>query len=178
MKWAPRHFTELDLDHLQIIANCVAVAIEHNRLFNEVREKNIELKKEVEQREQAERRLMHHAFHDGLTGIPNRYLFAEHLDHAIAQSIRGGLNFSILLLDLDRFKIVNESLGHDTGDKLLIAVAGALQQLLRPGDILARLGGDEFAILLEDINQRTDARVVVDKAVSYTHLTLPTIHSV
>jgi len=163
MKLEPRHFTELDLDHLQIIANYVAVAIENNRLFNEVREKNIELKKEVEQREQAERRLMHHAFHDGLTGIPNRYLFAEHLDHAIAQSIRGGLNFSILLLDLDRFKIVNESLGHDTGDKLLIAVAGALQQLLRPGDILARLGGDEFAILLEDINQRTDARVEVDK---------------
>lgn len=163
MTSAPRQFTDLDLDHLQIIANYVAVAIENDRLFAEIREKNLELQKEVEQREQAEQRLMHHAFHDGLTGIPNRHLFAEHLDHAIAQSRRGGLNFSILLLDLDRFKFVNESLGHDTGDKLLIAVAGALQQLLRPGDILARLGGDEFVILIEDVNQRTDARLLVDQ---------------
>jgi len=159
----PRQFSELDLEHLQIIASHVAVAIENERLYREIQEKNRQLEQEVEQRQQAEKRLWSHSFNDGLTGIPNRQLFSEHIKHSIDHAHRSELSFSLLLLDLDRFKVINDSLGHEVGDKLLIAVAGALQKMLRPGDILARLGGDEFGFLLEDFNQRTDAHTLVDR---------------
>jgi len=163
MTLTPRKFTDMDLEDLQIVANHVAVALENDRLYREIQEKNRQLRNEVILREKAEKRLMHHAFHDGLTGIPNRSLFTEHIQHSLEHARQGGLSFSVLLLDLDRFKVINESLGHDVGDKLLIVVTGALQGLLRRSDILARIGGDEFSILLEDFHQRTDAHLLVDQ---------------
>lgn len=97
-------------------------------------------------------RLAHDAFHDSLTGLPNRALFTDRLHQAIERyNVRVDYGFSVLFLDFDRFKNVNDSLGHTVGDKLLIGVAERLSHCVRPRDTVARLGGDEFTILLEDV---------------------------
>jgi diguanylate cyclase (GGDEF)-like protein len=96
------------------------------------------------------RTMRHHAMHDALTGLPNRLLFADRVQHALAASGRSGARPVVMVLDLDRFKEVNDTLGHHFGDQLLIDVAGRLSGSLRPGDTVARLGGDEFAVLLPD----------------------------
>ena len=100
-----------------------------------------------------EEELTRQAFHDGLTGLPNRALFRDRLDQALARSARSGEVLTVLLLDLDGFKQINDSLGHDAGDELLRQVAGRLTDVTRPGDTLARTGGDEFALLLEGSNE-------------------------
>lgn len=107
---------------------------------------------DVTDRKQSEEQLLHDAFHDALTGLPNRALFMDRLGQAIARAKRRkGYLFAVLFLDLDRFKVVNDSLGHVIGDELLIAIAQRLEASIRPGDTVARLGGDEFVILLDDI---------------------------
>jgi diguanylate cyclase (GGDEF)-like protein/PAS domain S-box-containing protein len=98
-----------------------------------------------------ERQLRAKAFHDGLTGLSNRTLFAERLEHAIARSARGAARPAVLFIDLDDFKTVNDSLGHGAGDRLLLEVARRFAAVLRPGDTLARMGGDEFAVLVEAV---------------------------
>jgi diguanylate cyclase (GGDEF)-like protein/PAS domain S-box-containing protein len=104
---------------------------------------------DITARKQAEERLLHDAFHDALTGLPNRALFMDRLGMAIAHAKRRRDHcFAVIFLDLDRFKNINDSLGHGVGDELLVAVARRLESFLRPGDTVARLGGDEFAILL------------------------------
>ncbi|MFK5953988.1 MAG: EAL domain-containing protein [Desulfobacterium sp.] len=106
----------------------------------------------ISQRKNYEDKLKHHAFHDALTGIPNRVLLMDRLNQAIElKRTIDGFNFSVFLLDLDRFKSINDSLGHQAGDTLLIAVTARIQFCLRPMDTIARLGGDEFAILLHNI---------------------------
>jgi len=115
-------------------------------------------------RKQAEIQLLHDAFHDSLTELPNRSLFIDRLKHVIERSRRDGSHlYAVLFLDLDRFKDVNDSLGHLTGDQLLIATAHLLQSILRPMDTVARLGGDEFVILLEDIKDVSDVTRVADR---------------
>jgi len=107
---------------------------------------------DISERKAAEERLLHDALHDTLTGLPNRALFMDRLGHAITRSRRNTeYSFAVMFLDLDRFKVINDSLGHSAGDQLLIAIATRLSQSLRPGDTVARLGGDEFIILLEDM---------------------------
>jgi diguanylate cyclase (GGDEF)-like protein len=101
---------------------------------------------DVTERQEAEERIAHLARHDALTGLPNRLLFRERLDEAVARARRGD-GFALLLIDLDRFKEVNDTLGHPVGDTLLRAVTGRLQHALRETDTLARLGGDEFAVI-------------------------------
>jgi diguanylate cyclase (GGDEF)-like protein/PAS domain S-box-containing protein len=111
-----------------------------------------------------EEQLRHDALHDSLTGLPNRLLFLERLAHAILRARRrDGYLFAVLFLDLDRFKVVNDSLGHHVGDELLVVVAKRLQACLRPEDSVARLGGDEFAILLEDVSDVSDATRVAER---------------
>jgi diguanylate cyclase (GGDEF)-like protein/PAS domain S-box-containing protein len=98
-----------------------------------------------------EEELRHQAFTDSLTGLPNRALFRDRLEHAAARR-REGTSVSVLLIDLDDFKNVNDNLGHSAGDELLTVLAGRLRAQVRPGDTLARLGGDEFAVLVEELN--------------------------
>ena len=106
---------------------------------------------DVTARREAEARLQHIAFHDSLTGLPNRRRFQEDLERAIALAkAEPARRFSLMFLDFDHFKLVNDSLGHAIGDEFLVAVARRIQQNVRPNDIVARLGGDEFAILTDD----------------------------
>jgi diguanylate cyclase (GGDEF)-like protein len=107
-------------------------------------------------------RLSEDGFDDDLTKLPNSTLFVDRVGHALAQSRRHGHNISVAFLDLDDFKTVNDTLGHQSGDQLLIAVAQRLRDCLREADTAARLGGDEFALLLEATNQR-EARIVAER---------------
>jgi diguanylate cyclase (GGDEF)-like protein len=99
---------------------------------------------------------VHEAFHDSLTGLPNRSLFLDRLRHAVARAERTGTPVGVLFCDLDRFKTVNDSLGHRAGDRLLVSVAKRLAACLRPADTIARLGGDDFAVLLEELEEPED----------------------
>ncbi|MGH3087681.1 MAG: EAL domain-containing protein, partial [Rubrobacteraceae bacterium] len=105
---------------------------------------------DITARRDLERELEHRAFHDPLTGLANRSLCMDRLSQALKRAARRGCPAALLFMDLDDFKVVNDSLGHDTGDELLIEVAARLRRCLRPGDTLARLGGDEFVVLIED----------------------------
>ncbi len=113
--------------------------------------------RDVSERKAFEAQLSHQAFHDSLTHLPNRALFQERLGHALARSRRQGSVVAVLFLDLDNFKIVNDSLGHEAGDSLLLTVAERLSACVRPGDTVARLGGDEFTVLLEDLEDERQA---------------------
>jgi diguanylate cyclase (GGDEF)-like protein/PAS domain S-box-containing protein len=106
---------------------------------------------DVTERNRLEHQLRYRAFHDSLTQLANRALFADRVDHALARQARTSRLLAVIVLDLDGFKTINDSLGHTAGDQLLVAAAQRLQNQLRPGDTAARLGGDEFAVLLEDV---------------------------
>jgi len=108
--------------------------------------------KDITDRIQAQERLNFLAHHDALTELPNRSLFLDRLDHAINRSIRASSRLATLFVDLDRFKSINDSLGHAAGDQLLCMTAQKIKQCLRSSDTVSRLGGDEFAILLEDVD--------------------------
>jgi diguanylate cyclase (GGDEF)-like protein len=101
------------------------------------------------------------SLHDALTGLPNRILLGQRLDHAVMRALRSGKKLAVLFVDMDRFKEVNDTLGHKIGDLLLMAIADRLTLILRPGDTLARMAGDEFVILCEDLD---DAAVAEDLA--------------
>lgn len=119
---------------------------------------------DITERKRIEFQLMHEVLHDALTGLPNRVLFMDRLGQAIKSAKRRqNYLFAVLFLDIDRFKVVNDSLGHLLGDQLLRAIAHRLEACIRPGDTIARLGGDEFIILVEDIKDVNDATKVAER---------------
>lgn len=119
--------------------------------------------KDISERMQTQQRLDHLAHHDSLTELPNRLLLLDRLQRAMGRATRHHKQLAALFLDLDRFKQINDTLGHSTGDRLLRAVAGRLAKCLRQGDTVARLGGDEFAILLEDLDHPEDVAPILEK---------------
>jgi diguanylate cyclase (GGDEF)-like protein/PAS domain S-box-containing protein len=119
--------------------------------------------RDITERKQVEDQLAHQALHDVLTGLPNRASLLDRLDSAMNRSERRQSTLAVLFLDLDRFKVVNDSLGHSMGDQLLIAVAERLRGVLRPGDTAARLGGDEFVVFCEDLQGPLEAIGVAER---------------
>jgi diguanylate cyclase (GGDEF)-like protein len=109
------------------------------------------------------------AFHDPLTGLPNRALFNDRLDMAMARAKRGRKKIAVMMLDLDKFKSINDKFGHEAGDKLLKSVAGRLEDALRKSDTIARMGGDEFIIIVPEMDRTGDVTVVVNKIIALFH---------
>jgi diguanylate cyclase (GGDEF)-like protein/PAS domain S-box-containing protein len=118
---------------------------------------------DIDARKQAESRIEHLASHDALTGLPNRTLLRDRVEQAIARARRIGGHVGLMFVDLDQFKLVNDSWGHLAGDALLLEVARRLHDTVREGDTVARLGGDEFVLLLPDLTRPGDATVVAAK---------------
>ncbi len=129
--------------------------------------------RDVSERMGLEDELKHQAFHDALSGLANRALFRDRLEHALLRAARSGSSLAVLFIDLDDFKLVNDSLGHAAGDELLIAVAGRISMSLRAGDTAARFGGDEFAVLLEQTSSPDEAFEVAERII--TELNVPVV---
>lgn len=122
--------------------------------------------REITDQKVAEERIQHLATHDGLTGLPNRVMFSHLLSHAIPTAQRYGRSFAVLFIDLDRFKFINDSLGHEAGDKLLKEISSRFKKVLRASDVVARLGGDEFVVLVQEMNGSEHAAAVARKLLS------------
>ena len=136
---------------------------EQVRMRQELAESNNKLKIEIMKREEMQKRMTHLAYHDYLTDLPNRLLLQEQLEHAINLATRSSKMLAIMFLDLDGFKLINDTVGHDVGDKLLIEVAKRLKNILRRSDVVARIGGDEFVILIESLDDLEAIKTVADK---------------
>lgn len=138
-------------------------------LENEVKERHLleqELARVTEQQQQA-----HHAsLHDALTGLPNRVLFNDRLEHGIEQAKRQGWTLAVMFLDLDQFKTINDAHGHDVGDAVLLTIARRLTDTTRTDDTISRHGGDEFLYLLMEVNGRQDAAIVAEKIIQAVQL--------
>jgi diguanylate cyclase (GGDEF)-like protein/PAS domain S-box-containing protein len=128
---------------------------------------------DITERKRAEERIRSLAYHDTLTGLPNRLLFADRLGLAVAQAHRLSQRLAVLFLDLDGFKLINDSLGHTLGDRLLEVVAERIQGALREGDTVARLGGDEFTLLLPGVTRAEDAPKVAEKVLEALRQPIP-----
>jgi diguanylate cyclase (GGDEF)-like protein len=137
-----RSFAPDEVSFVQAIANVLGAAIQRWLVEEDTR---------------------HRALHDPLTELPNRTLFLDRLGHALDRARRGGGQAAVLFLDLDHFKVINDSLGHEAGDKLLQAFAPRLQETLRPSDTVARFGGDEFVVLCEDLQSEADAAHLAER---------------
>jgi diguanylate cyclase (GGDEF)-like protein/PAS domain S-box-containing protein len=145
----PHRFSAKDVPFVQAAANVLADAIE---------------------RHTADQALRYRVLHDSLTGLPNRLSFVDALEGALAKAAVSGSPVGILFLDLDHFKLINDSLGHHAGDALLRAVAPRLRSHLRPGDVVARFGGDEFGILIDRLTDEGEALAIADRvAVAFNH---------
>lgn len=120
------------------------------------------INRDITKRVKEAERLEHLAYYDQLTNVPNRYLLLDRLTHLITQSERYKYKFALLFVDIDKFKVINDTQGHIFGDQVLIEVALRLKSSIRNSDTLARFGGDEFIILLENISNKKDASIMIE----------------
>ncbi|MBW3140828.1 EAL domain-containing protein [Ferrimonas balearica] len=175
-------YDDKDLELLGFVSQHISTAIERRQALEqrvryreelerkvmertrEMHAMNVDLQRQIQQRRKAENRLRHDALHDALTGLPNRALLLNRLDQALKHIKRhANERFALLFIDLDRFKLVNDSLGHLAGDLLLETIARRLGECIRDNDTLARLGGDEFVILLDSIRNRQHVEEVSER---------------
>lgn len=156
-------FSEVDERAAATVAAQLAVVYENLALYGEIERQHEQLKREIEERKQYEARIEYLATHDALTNLANRNLLGDRVAQAMAHARRDGLLLAVLFLDLDRFKSINDSFGHELGDALLLEVSNRLKQVVRDGDTVARQGGDEFIILLTDIASPQDVLAVAHK---------------
>ena len=126
-----------------------------NSALEDLSQQNVRLQVEIAERQRAEARVLHSAMHDPLTGLPNRLLFRDRLDTSITRALRAGSSFAVAYLDIDGFKPVNDTHGHQVGDQLLVEIAKRLTGRLRGADTVARLGGDEFGLIMEGLTDPT-----------------------
>ena len=155
-RWAVRH-EEWQLDEIMMPLALLSVAV---AVFAWRRWKEADT--EINRREELQKELEHQATHDALTNLPNRALLMDRLEHTIERVIRERVIIAVLFIDLDRFKDVNDTFGHEAGDWLLAQAAGRLKRCVRTADTVSRIGGDEFVVVLEDVE---DADQVVEVAV-------------
>ncbi len=148
-----------DGTYLWVVCRGIAVRDESGRAYRIAGSQT-----DITARKRAEERLIYDAFHDALTGLPNRALFLDRLDHVLATTRRHREQlYAVLFLDLDRFKVINDSLGHLVGDHLLVAVGRRIGDGMRPSDTVARLGGDEFGVLLEEVRSPSEAARIAER---------------
>jgi diguanylate cyclase (GGDEF)-like protein len=147
---------EDDCELLEVFAIQAALAIDHARLYSD-------LQRSMDDQKRIQAELRHRALHDPLTGLANRELLIDRLDQALARSRRDARAVAVLFLDIDHFKLVNDSLGHGAGDELLIGLAGLLSHHLREMDSAGRLGGDEFVLVLEELSGPAEAIAVAER---------------
>lgn len=181
----PDAYSERDLELIRFISQHISAAIirkrdlalveqskeQLERLVNErtqeLQATNLNLRMQIEERRKAESQLYYEAHHDALTKLPNRAMFLDRLSQALRHVKRHQhYDFAVLFIDLDRFKIINDTLGHHTGDQFLIEIAERLTDCVRDNDVLARLGGDEFVILLDSLNSQEDVEEVAERIIS------------
>ena len=174
-----------DLELLRFVSHHIAVTMERKRSTEEIQRHNSELelrvaartaeldrankylKQQIEERKEIELKLIHDAHHDSLTDLPNRSMFTSRLELAVASKQRYTENyFAVLFIDLDRFKVINDTLGHHAGDEFLVEVARRIALCIRGHDLLARLGGDEFVVLLDNFEDLTDVQEVASRIIN------------
>ncbi|MFC5568514.1 EAL domain-containing protein [Lysobacter yangpyeongensis] len=174
---ASEHYGEEDRALLAYVAQHILTALDRKQAQSELEHRVMdrtrelakavgELREQIRERERAEQQLMHETMHDSLTGLPNRSFLYEALERSLARMVRNpDHRFAVLFLDLDRFKVINDSVGHLAGDEMLKQAGSRLAACVRPFDVVARLGGDEFAVLLEDVNLPEEACHVAQRAI-------------
>ena len=136
------------------------------RLERDLENTNCVLQEKNRRLEESEERLRQMAHYDKLTGLPNRVLFFDRLERAMVETIRSQICFGLLFVDLDSFKAVNDTFGHETGDGLLCAVARRMEECVRASDTVARMGGDEFCVIVRETSSHDDIATVADKIIT------------
>ncbi|QBY04305.1 EAL domain-containing protein [Thalassotalea sp. HSM 43] len=176
--------TAVNLELIRFIARIIAAAIHRNKASEllkmyskdvadivfaktqHLQKSNLSLRQQVEQKRKSELKLYYDAHHDALTKLPNRAMFTDRLEHAIKHIKRHpNHRFAVLFIDIDRFKVINDTLGHHVGDLLLIEIAKRILECIRGNDILSRLGGDEFVVLLDSLAHNDDAEDIAGRVI-------------
>ena len=152
------------IEEIEITLNILNIIKYLSFTFSKINENEVLIVvDDITKKKEAEDRLKHLAFHDPLTGLPNRKYLFEQLSQLIIQAYRHNRKVAVVFLDLDNFKDINDSYGHDIGDLMLISIAENIKYSLRPGDIIGRIGGDEFIIILDDVAKLEDINIIINK---------------